>query len=1016
MRRRNGCARRGRSFAALLCALVLAGAMLTPAVARADGMSGDMSAGGGVSGTAQAAPAEKIPDNPNDKVTVSPSLKRLTGETQTGTGESGSRETMGCVFPGMLDITTDPASISVGLECTMNDLCGIDPCTCGKPDAWGHCACAGFQEVAPTVTVTSSDESVASVVEALGTRWVVPHAAGKATITIHAELQHFQPADYTFDLEVQPFGAVDALLITAAVSLLVLMAIGVFFLVRGVVRAVRVAVSRRREHGARLERLRTERPATWQARAHEEGLVRRAPQAAASHPLMHEVRYALRDATPVLACAVVAFAVLVPISTTVVPAISVFNLDYTHEQLKYQFYAQGLGPFVSLCASVAGVALAFALFRFVLARKAVTAHFSVGIPRPQLFAVRFGVGAACCLLGVLVPFAASLAVNVAALGLYDGELAAFAFEVAGYTLVALVAFVLGTIAVLLSGSKPEAGIGAAVLLLGVTVVLWAAGTMVATLLPGSTWGAVAYNQTTPIDPTPLAMFTRVNPLLFFMDEGASKQFFSVLHPVYYPEPGDGGLLATWALIACALTAIALTLFTERRGEQAEMAGLRPICSLVYAGVAGLAGFAAALSLAGGVGVTASVVLGSAFFAGVAAALLAAPLRGRAPARRVALCVAGELAVTLAVVGVLSTGGLGFSAFVPGAGDVASVQVSRVGTPAYIAGEYAGVTHGAAYYVTDLETYTDSDAVAAVEKAHEQLVEDALQPVQSDTVPYDVQIRYTLGDGRVVARYYRRASLAALRALLSLDDDSHAKALEHAVVTGDDGDLSKEEQEALADSTAAIAYRTGTLMVADPSLSQVQMLDAAGDDRAALLNALAADLGELDASERYLPSSPVRAVLMASTGADRDAKGLGFSFNGSTTYVTDAYPHTLAWLQAHGYLADEASTPDYDELTLVRDDIARVPSTAPISRYFMAYRTSQRDAYWYDGLSRAGDTASDDGGQTITDAAKIAELVLCLRQGCFMDGGYLVRAHVRGSQTYTYLYLPAALVPDGSLEE
>ena len=127
----------------------------------------------------------------------------------------------------------------MGNQCHMDEVCGYDPCTCGKPDAWGYCACGGFEETVPSVSVSTSDANVATVVQALGQTWIVPVSPGTATVTITADLVHYRSASYAFDVEVAPFGPLDALLIVAALLLVAGVFAGLFFLARFLVRLAR---------------------------------------------------------------------------------------------------------------------------------------------------------------------------------------------------------------------------------------------------------------------------------------------------------------------------------------------------------------------------------------------------------------------------------------------------------------------------------------------------------------------------------------------------------------------------------------------------------------------------------------------------------------------------------------------------------------------------------------------------------------------------------------------------------
>ena len=276
------------------------------------------------------------------------------------------------------------------------------------------------------------------------------------------------------------------------------------------------------------------------------------------------------------------------------------------------------------------------------------------------------------------------------------------------------------------------------------------------------------------------------------------------------------------------------------------------------------------------------------------------------------------------------------------------------------------------------------------------------------VPYDVVIRYELADGSECVRYFSQASVGELETMLSLDDSERSHQLETAVITGDTDGLSDSDREAMLDSPAYNAYKTGSIYVADGALNRIAEVDVSDEDRAALQQALAADLAGISADERYSPSSQANAILMFTMSPGIDVSSFGYSFSNAVTYVTDAYPNTLSWLESHGYVDASASPIDpsiVEELTIQRDDpyssINEV--TSPQSRYFMAYRTSVAGKFWI---------TQDFGAPTvITDEGRIADIAGRLRAGCYMTGGYLVQAKLHGIESYVYFYLPEELAPD-----
>ena len=1008
------------ALAAALVVTLLLGAL--PAFGMGS-MGGSM--GGGSSdtpadsaGTASASSAQTDPDA--EQLGLMPRLYRLIGSSTPASGDGQLPvESVGALFPNLLSIKTTPTSISTGIECHMDEVCGYDPCTCGKPDAWGHCACGGFQDTYPTVTVTSSDEGVAKTATAFGQTWIVPVSPGTSTFTISADLVHYKSASYSFDVTVAPLGIMDLLLVVAAIVIVAAVAVGLVVLVRLAVKAVRRAVARQRAWKARGKELKEEFPLTWQAKLRSEKYAKskrgKRRRAGVRNPFLHDFLFNLRQVLPVFVAGLALFAVLVPVSTSVVGDVSVFNVNYTHEQLKYQLFAQDLAPVVDAACVLYGAVLAIVLFRFLLVKRATTAFFSVGLSRMKLFFSRYLAGLACIVVGIGIPFAVSLLLNYLALGFYDGQVHEFLYTLCGYLVVALVAFALAGIAVICAGTLFETCAFSVALLGGVTVVLWGVGVLADYLLVGNASGATLYGQSDVVAPSYLDQLSWLNPLLFFADEGATHQFFQALHPVYYPQLGNFGIVVAWLAVYVALSALGLLALCRRRGEQAEMAGKAPAFSLFSVAVFGLAAFAAAVALLGSVDIAVALVVGAVLFVLVSLVLLFGPLRGRTSRRMTLSCLGGELVAMGIVVGVVAGGGFGYASYVPAADQVQSVEVSYNGSPSYLTQGFSGVSGGASYYYTSYRSYAQESSIDIVRSLHGQLVSSARSlcetdytDFQSTVVPYDVVLRYHLKDGEEVVRYYDQATIGELSAMLSLDNDEHTHELENAVITGDTTGLSEDEQAALSDSPAYNAYRTGYLYLADGALNKIVQAKVSDEDRTALLQALASDLARMDASERYQPSKPARAAIMFTLSPELDVASFGYSFSNAVTYVTDDWTATMKWLDAHGYLDALGGTLDarvIEKLTFQLDDpYASINEvTSPVSRYFMAYRSETSGSYWI---------TQDYGAlKTVEDQKQIAQVLPDLRMGCYMTGGYLVEAKLSGIEAYVYFYLPAELAPD-----
>lgn len=169
-----------------------------------------------------------------------------------------------------LPATTDPASIEVGIPCGMLEMCGQDPCLCGRVDSYGACACNGMTVATPTFEVAFAQEGVAAAFEFNGDTYLLPLSSGQVDVVITASLPHHQSSSVHATVYVHPFGVMDFLKIAAALVALAAVVAVVVLLVRLAVRGARKAAARRRERAAAKERAREEERRELEAMGPEE--------------------------------------------------------------------------------------------------------------------------------------------------------------------------------------------------------------------------------------------------------------------------------------------------------------------------------------------------------------------------------------------------------------------------------------------------------------------------------------------------------------------------------------------------------------------------------------------------------------------------------------------------------------------------------------------------------------------------------------------------------------------------
>jgi ABC-2 type transport system permease protein len=751
-------------------------------------------------------------------------------------------------------------------------------------------------------------------------------------------------------------------------------------------------------------------------RARFDGVMAR-PDQLKAHPHAHDILHSLRVALAVLACGLVSFTLLFPVSTSAVAERSILNVNYTHEQLRFRFFDEDLSLLVTLAVCAYGVALALVLLRFLRDKRASVAFLSVGIRRWRLFAHRFVVGLLYLVVGIGLPLAASLALNVAALGWYEGEMAAFVYVFCGYCVLGLVAFCLASVACVCSGTLFECVTFCAALLGGVSALMWGLDALCAQLLVGSPFGKIAFGGNEPIVPSLLEVTDVFNPVLFFLTLGAKQQLFQIMHPLYAPAPANWVPVMGWAFFAVVAAAIAAALLSRRLGEQAQMAGMNTPLAFLAVALVAFTLFSALFSIVAPVDVVVALVCGAVAFVALSLFLLRGPLRGRTPPLRSLAVLVGECVCVGACVVVIATGAFGFAAWLPATEKVTEVSVSYVGTPSFLARPLSGSASDAAYYFHANYRFDDIADIERVRAAHEGLIVSAMLPLakgaddfSSTVVSYDMVVRYTLVDGSEEVRYYNRARISDLACLLVLDDSARVKALERAAITADTTGLFDEDVVALGSSNTALAYRMGSVYVADANYNAITTLELGEAARAELLRVLASDVADQSSLERYDQPKQPCATLMFTLSAQTDASSFGFSFSNAVVPITPGFTKTLAWFRANGlgdYLSDGVNPALIEELSWLGDDpyssVVNSATPALTSRFFIGYRSEFSNRFW----------ASPDFGNVMStsDSQQIAAVAKKLRTACFMSGGYLVQAKLQGIDAWVYYYLPVADAPE-----
>ena len=717
----------------------------------------------------------------------------------------------------------------------------------------------------------------------------------------------------------------------------------------------------------------------------------------------HDMRQVFCRSYGALLLGLVLFLLLIPFSTAGLTGNSIFNIEVTHQQMKFRFFLPELAWVLNFAVVVFGLLLGILLFRFLLDKKQTTTFFSLGLSRRALFGSRLFIGLMIIVLVIFIPMAVALGLNIAALGSYPGLWSSFWYLACGMVLLAAVSFFLSIIACVLAGTISEAVCFGVALSGGVSALCYSVNALMKQLLWGNPFGVNTYSGTVEIAENLLERFASYNPVLFFAQSLQERAMFYRSLEVAEPTAVSWTVLLAWCVIAVLLLTLAMYLFRRRRAEQAGISGLNPIFSAWVLFVIGLLAFTLFFCFLGHYHVLAAVIIAVAAFASVYW-LYSFLLLGRYQRRRQTLLFIGELLAVSCLAGLIWGGCFGFEQRVPESELVESVTCSYIGSPNYLFMPTSGVSSGNQYYFTCDYTYETAKEIAMVQKIHRGFISDgkrtlaAADDMQDTVLPYDIKIAYTMKNGDIITRYYDRAAVSQLEALLELDNSATVKKGIRTAITG-----MTENDEVVWSSEA---YSHGQIYLADKYYSKPLEVRLSDDKRRELLSAIAQDVTEQSISQRYLPQKPVLGVILFSQDGENSKESFAYQLENTVIYLNDDYQQTLSFLQENDLTQYLAFQGDVESVTLQQyNPYAGINGKkTPVSNYFMGHIGGTLDEFW----------VQEDFGERhpITQPERLRQLLPVLQNGYFLnDRGYLAVVKLAGEERYAYLYLPESQAPD-----
>lgn len=238
-------------------------------------------------------------------------------------------------------------------------------------------------------------------------------------------------------------------------------------------------------------------------------------------------------------------------------------------------------------------------------------------------------------------------------------------------------------------------------------------------------------------------------------------------------------LIVWAVISIGIIFIARKLFVNIKAENAGVHGTRPAAARLFAAEIMVVLFA---SLVGGFGITSriivisnntlNIVTGMVLVFIIYFIIMAICRRSIKPKLRELIVPVSTIAVSGIMIAVLSTGGLGYSTYIPDVEDIdkaaITTDITDITTCEVLLNPYSDS------YIDSLFQNTENSAIGPFTDKEdiEKFVEinkDIIAQEESSTITKGIYVCYELKNGRIVSRYYDIKSDDIAYKILSLRD-------------------------------------------------------------------------------------------------------------------------------------------------------------------------------------------------------------------------------------------------------
>lgn len=540
---------------------------------------------------------------------------------------------------------------------------------------------------------------------------------------------------------------------------------------------------------------------------------------------------------------------------------------------KYYFYFNSGDTLILLIGItiIFSVIMGITAFKFITDKKTVNVYYSLGIKRTKLFAARYCSGLILLSLGVIVPLALSALIN----GIYLG-FNAYLFKALSFSILSLLSLVLFfyslTAAVFSSvGTTIEGVCFTGIIATLPTIFFFCLHVFSSAFLYGCSFSIDYYRTPSGIYETGNSLIRQMavyNPLLYIYETLApyfvcmkrdGKAILTARSFEYYEtewlNPNFSCILA-WLAIAAVLAVIGIIIFNRRKAEICGFIGTNKVMNFIGSFIFSFGIFTVTVAILQENSAMISLLAGCLAMIISSLAVNLFLTRSLKQTLKTSYCAAIQVAAAIIIVVIFKTGCFGYSSAQPRLEDIESAQISSITVDSFTKLNamlddtdtiYKYTTSNDLYY-----DYTSKEDINKVTAIHKHLIELASDNLDSDSY-YDasVLIRYILKDGDVFMRYYSRADINTLEAMVNMaDTDAYDNMLDYALCDEDKLLESLDRDEWDLSNTYKIIAVNSSLRTDD-----YKSINITSEQQLQLRKAIASDLKNTTAMQQFCPQKP-----------------------------------------------------------------------------------------------------------------------------------------------------------------